>query len=128
VVLLNVFRQPPSAVRGPHRGPGAAVSGSASGGHWGAGRLDAAEFDERLDLALTAKTDLELICVFEELPGNSAALALGRSRTSAPTRQRLLLAVSASAVGAGSVGLALGHIAGLDWRYHELVRHLLTLL
>lgn len=126
MVLLNVFRQPPSAVRiGDQEWQSAAAL---LGEHWGAGRLDAADFDERLDLALTAKTDLELIRVFEELPGNSAALALGRSRTSAPTRQRLLLAVSASAVGAGSVGLALGHIAGLDWRYHELMRHLLTLL
>ena len=126
MVLLNVFRQPPPAIRigDQERQSAAALLGE----HWGAGRLDAAEFDERLDLALTAKTDLELIRVFEELPGNSAALALGRSRTSAPTRQRLLLAVSASAVSAGSVGLALGHIAGLDWRYRELVRHLLTLL
>ncbi len=126
MVLLNAFRQPPPAIRigDQERQSAAALLGE----HWGAGRLDAAEFDERLELALTAKTDLELIRVFEELPGNSAALALGRSRTSAPTRQRLLLAVSASAVSAGSVGLALGHIAGLDWRYHELVRHLLTLL
>ncbi len=121
-----MFRQPPPAFRigDQERQAAAALLGD----HWGAGRLDAAEFDERLDLALTAKTDLELIRVFEELPGNSAALALGHSRTSAPTRQRLLLAVSASAVSAGSVGLAMGHIAGLDWRYRELVRHLLTLL
>lgn len=126
MVLLNMFRQPPPAFRigDQERQSAAALLGD----HWGAGRLDAAEFDERLDLALTAKTDLELIRVFEELPGNSAALALGHSRTSAPTRQRLLLAVSASAVSAGSVGLAMGHIAGLDWRYRELVRHLLTLL
>ena len=124
MVLLNVFRQPPPAIRigDQERQSAAALLGE----HWGAGRLDAAEFDERLEFALTAKTDLELIRVFDELPGNSAALALGRARTSAPTRQRRLLAVSA--VGAGSVGLALGHIAGLDWRYRELVRHLLNLL
>lgn len=126
VVLLNVLRQSPPATRigDQERQSAAAILGE----HWGAGRLDAAEFNERLDLALTAKTDLELIRVFEELPGNPAALVLGCSRSNAGTRQHLLLAVSASAVSAGIVGLAMGHITAIDWRYHELVRHMLSLL
>lgn len=121
-----MLRQSPPAMRigDQERQSAAALLGE----HWGAGRLDAAEFDERLDLALTAKTDLELIRVFEQLPGNPAAVVLGRSRATAATRQRLLLAVSASAVSAGTLGLAMGHLAAIDWRYHELVRHLLTLL
>lgn len=56
MVLLSVLRQSPAAtpIGDQERQSAAAILGD----HWGAGRLDATEFNERLDLALTAKTDL----------------------------------------------------------------------
>ena len=38
------------------------------GEHWGAGRLDAAEFDDRTKSALRARTRQELAMVFHDLP------------------------------------------------------------
>lgn len=79
--------------------------------HYGDGRLDQAEFNERLDQAMKAKTYKDLSGLFADLPPTEAAGASGPPRTAEPVRHRrhlhlnhralVLLLVVAIAVVAG---------------------------
>jgi Flp pilus assembly protein TadB len=69
--------------------------------HYGDGRLDQAEFNERLDRVMNAQTRAELSRVFTDLPGSEAAPVVARQQ---PGRRRhrvlwlVLIIVIAAAV------------------------------
>jgi Domain of unknown function (DUF1707) len=56
--------------------------------HYGDGRLDQAEFNERLDQAMKAKTYKDLSGLFADLPPTEAAGVSGPSRAAEPVRHR----------------------------------------
>ena len=79
--------------------------------HYGDGRLDQAEFDERLDRAMKAKTHADLSGLLADLPGNGPlekAAREGRRRT-----PRILFLVLVILV-AAAAGEALAH-SYLPW-------------
>jgi Domain of unknown function (DUF1707) len=79
--------------------------------HYGDGRLDEAEFNERLDRAMKAKTYSDLSGLFADLPRTEAADASGVSKAAAGHQRHqhrgqrglFLLLVIVLAVGAGHV-------------------------
>jgi hypothetical protein len=75
------------------------------GKHWGAGRLDAEEFDERTKAVLRARTGGELALVFQDLP---YYVAPAPPSVSAVTKLRAVpvLALVGGAVVAGAGVLA----------------------
>lgn len=50
------------------------------GEHWGAGRLDSDEFDDRTGRALRARTTADLALVFHDLPGERSPTRLASAR------------------------------------------------
>jgi len=58
------------------------------GAHFSDGRLDQAEFDERVSRAMTAKTRGDLEGLFDDLPDPEPAGAPGKGGLSAPYRVR----------------------------------------
>jgi Domain of unknown function (DUF1707) len=56
--------------------------------HYGDGRLDQAEFNERLDQAMKAKTYKDLSGLFADLPLTEAADVAGASRAAQPVTRR----------------------------------------
>lgn len=71
--------------------------------HYGEGRLDQAEFDERMEKAMTAKTQSDFSGLFADLPGSEAAGPAPRPRRRHP--QRFLFLVLAVVLAA-----AVGHV------------------
>lgn len=71
--------------------------------HYGEGRLDQAEFDERMEKAMTAKTQSDFSGLFADLPGSEAAEPAPRHRRRHPQRFLflflVLVVVLAEAVG-----------------------------
>ncbi|MBV9208141.1 MAG: DUF1707 domain-containing protein [Actinobacteria bacterium] len=73
--------------------------------HFGDGRLDHAEFDERVGRAMSAKTRADLAGLFDDLPGDlpdagaPAAPAVPRRRRSHPILLLVLVFVLAATVG-----------------------------
>jgi len=61
--------------------------------HYGDGRLDQAEFDERLDQAMKAKTHSDLTGLFADLPGADSSQAPARWRRARPRRRIPFLAL-----------------------------------
>lgn len=61
----------------------------ALGEHFVAGRLDRAEYDERLDAALTARTRGELVRLFRDLPGGLVSAPPPSPVVRTPRRPRL---------------------------------------
>jgi hypothetical protein len=87
--------------------------------HYGDGRLDQAEFNERLDQAMKAKTYKDLSGLFADLPPTEAAGVSGAPRAAEPvTRRRhlhldhrvpfLLLVVAVAAVAGHALVWSLG--------------------
>jgi uncharacterized protein DUF1707 len=58
------------------------------GAHYGDGRLDQAEFDERVSRAMTAKTRGDLDGLFDDLPDPEPTGASGTGGTAVPYRAR----------------------------------------
>jgi hypothetical protein len=81
--------------------------------HYGDGRLDQAEFEQRLEQAMLAKTYRDLSGLFADLPptGTSGATEVTQSRRPRPQIYRVLLLVLAVAV-AVNVGHALAWSLG----------------
>ena len=77
--------------------------------HFGEGRLDQAEFDERVGRAVNAKTRADLGGLFDDLPETGAPAAPEHPRY---RRRRPLLAIALVLVLALTVGHALFWIAG----------------
>ncbi len=70
--------------------------------HYGDGRLDQAEFDERMEKAMTAKTQSDFGGLLADLPGSEAAEPAPRQRRRHPQHRFLflvLVVVLAAAVG-----------------------------
>lgn len=95
--------------------------------HYADGRLDAGEFKERLDQAMTAKTRRDLSGLLMDLPGTAAPASAPVPRR----RHRLLAAVALAAVLAGLWSavvaphvpwLLIALIAFVVWR-HDRYRH-----
>jgi hypothetical protein len=68
-------------------------------GHFGAGRLDQAEFDERVGRAMAAKTQADLAGLFDDLPGTGAPAAPVRPRRHYSVLLLVLAAILAATIG-----------------------------
>jgi len=75
--------------------------------HYGDGRLDRAEFDERIDQAMSAKTQSELSGLLDDLPGGGSAEPPSRRQPRRP-RHRFLFLVLVFLL-AAAAGDALAH-------------------
>lgn len=74
------------------------------------GRLDQAEFNERLDQAMSAKTQADLHGLFADLPADDgAAMATHQHRGSRPSNHLLLFVVLLVAI-AATVGPIVAHL------------------
>ena len=71
--------------------------------HYGEGRLDQAEFDERMEKAMTAKTQSDFSGLFADLPGSEAAEPALRQRRRHPQRFLFLVLVVVLAAAVGHV-------------------------
>jgi hypothetical protein len=60
----------------------------ALGDHYAAGRLDRAEYDERLDQAFSARTRADLAALFRDLPEPRPGRSGHATRTAPPGRRR----------------------------------------
>jgi Domain of unknown function (DUF1707) len=67
--------------------------------HFGAGRLDHAEFDQRVGRAMAAKTQADLAGLFDDLPGTGAPAAPVRPRRRHPVLLLVLAVILAAALG-----------------------------
>jgi|CZKW01.1.fsa_nt_gi hypothetical protein len=93
--------------------------------HYSDGRLDQAEFDERLDQAMKAKTQADLAGLFADLPGSDESEAAVRQQNGHPRHRGLflvLVVVIAATVGQALVlrpvpWLLIGLLAFLWWHY-----------
>jgi hypothetical protein len=102
--------------------------------HYADGRLDQAEFNERLDQAMSAKTQFDLGGLFDDLPPieGSDVVATRRPRNLHPRHYRLLFIIVVVVL-AVSVGHALAHLyhpwlflavlAGVWILRHDLIGH-----
>jgi hypothetical protein len=75
--------------------------------HYGDGRLDQAEFDERIDQAMRAKTQADLSGLFADLPGDEPPVA-PPARQHRPRQRRFIFLVLVVVL-AAAVGQALAH-------------------
>jgi Flp pilus assembly protein TadB len=73
--------------------------------HYSDGRLDQAEFDERLDQAMKAKTHSDLTGLFADLPDTQGPDSAAGRRDSQPRRHRVVLLVLVVVITA-----AVGHV------------------
>jgi hypothetical protein len=81
--------------------------------HYADGRLDQAEFNERLDRSMRAKTRSDLGGLFDDLPTVQGSEVATRRRHAPPHYRRLLFLVLLVVV-VGAVGQSLIH-ANLPW-------------
>jgi hypothetical protein len=79
--------------------------------HYADGRLDQAEFNERLDQAMAAKTQFDLNGLFDDLPplDGSNGVEPRRPRNVRPHNHRLLMVIVVVVIAAG-VGHSLAHL------------------
>jgi hypothetical protein len=82
--------------------------------HYGDGRLSQAEFDERLDQAMRAKTQADLSGLLADLPGAEAPAAPAPRRTAQP-RHRILAPLLVIAIIITTAHLAFWTIHLLPW-------------
>jgi hypothetical protein len=82
--------------------------------HYGDGRLSQAEFDERLDQAMRAKTHADLGGLLDDLPGAEAP-AVPLSQRVAPQRHRILAPLLVIAIIITTVHLAFWTLHLLPW-------------
>jgi Flp pilus assembly protein TadB len=84
--------------------------------HYGAGRLDNAEFDERAGRAMSAKTRGDLVGLLDDLPGTAAPAARGTPVTRGrPRRARTLLFVLLVLLALAAVHAALHALVLVLW-------------
>ena len=82
--------------------------------HYGDGRLSQAEFDERLDQAMRAKTHADLGGLLDDLPGPGAP-AVPSPPPAAPQRHRILAPLLVIAIIITTVHLAFWTLHLLPW-------------
>jgi hypothetical protein len=71
--------------------------------HYGDGRLDQAEFDERMEQAMTAKTQSDFSGLFADLPSSEAAEPAPRQQRRHPQRFLFLVLVVVLAAAVGHI-------------------------
>jgi hypothetical protein len=91
--------------------------------HYGEGRLSQAEFDERLDQAMNARTRSDLNDLLADLPGGKAPAASGAAERIRPARRRHRILAPLLII---ALIITAGHV--LTWPFHLLPWLLIGLL
>jgi len=91
--------------------------------HYGEGRLSQAEFDERVNQAMNARTRSDLSGLLDDLPGGKAPMASGAVERSRPGRRRHRILAPLLVI---ALIVTAGHV--LTWPFHLLPWLLIGLL